>query len=170
MLILLLNIRELRSFKIRQDGIILCRTLSENKQSLAFATSFVFYTDIRRSLENLLSKQNLKATLFSFKVFRLIFIKRKWSFLKNLLRGQSFFIKANSYAFFSKENLKMLLNSEYFFLRFLWKNEIFYRKNAISNVIEKNWKLLDLKKSFLLNVKEVKNNKNYHRLLFLVRY
>jgi hypothetical protein len=77
MLILLLNIRELRSFKIRQDGIILCRTLSENKQSLAFATSFVFYTDIRRSLENLLSKQNLKATLFSFKVFRLIFIKRK---------------------------------------------------------------------------------------------
>jgi hypothetical protein len=173
MVLLLLNIRELRSFKIRQNGINLCRTFSLNKQSIAFATSFVFYTDSRIYLEELLSKQNLKTILFSFKVFRLLFIRKEWHSLKNLLRGQLFFIKPNSYNFFSKENLKMLLNSNYFFLRFIWKNEIFYRKNFIYNILEKSWNLINLKRRFFMNFKKIKNNKKYpflFKFLFLSNF
>jgi len=153
MALFLLNTRELRSFKIRKNGLDLCEFIKDKNKSVAFGVSYSFYTDTRLSIKDTLSKQNLKAVLFSLRIFRFLFKSTEWLLIKNLLRGQIFLITSKDNNVFVKENLKFLSTTNQFFLRLVLSNQIFYRKERLNTLIKSG---LDLKASQIKIVQDLK--------------
>lgn len=135
MSLFLLNTRELRSFKIRKNGLELCESINDKNKSIAFGVSYALYTDNRIQAKEILLNKNLKANLVSIRIFRFLFKTKEWSSIKNLLKGQVFLIKPVTTDSFNREDLKFILNSNQFLLRLLLNNQIFYRKNRLSSLI-----------------------------------
>jgi len=73
MSLFLLNTRELRSFKIRKNGLELCESINDKNKSIAFGVSYALYTDNRIQAKEILLNKNLKANLVSIRIFRFLF-------------------------------------------------------------------------------------------------
>jgi hypothetical protein len=145
MSVFLLNTRELRSFKIRKNGLELCEAIKDKNNNIAFAVSYALYTDNRLYAKETLLKQNLKAHLMSVRIFRFLFKTKEWENIKHLLKGQIFLVRPYNTNIFNNENLKFLLNSTQFNLRLMLSNQIFYRKNRLNILMNKGLNLAESK-------------------------
>ena len=141
----MLDTRELRSFKLRQN----LQTINTNLKNPDYVSSFFIadslYPKERALLTEQFLTQKLKVTLVPKKVSRTLFSLKEDSTVLNLLKGQLFLIQTTKENFFLKDNLKNLLNSNKFFLRLVVIEKSLYRKKHIINLMENPISILNAK-------------------------
>ena len=158
------NIRELRSFRIKHR-IKELRTVIENKNTDGvFCTSNSFFRVEKKDLG--FNENDIIISLYSKNIIRFLFRNYNWINIRSLLEGQIFLIKhKETNKFLDKTVIINFLKSQKFLLRLYIHNQNIYRKGKLNQLSL----FLDQKEASSLNYYFFKHFIFKHLLLLLLK-